>query len=279
MRILDGKTAVITGAGSGFGRAFALRCASEGMHLVLADVNEPGLRETAELLGDTPHITQVCNVAHQSEVASLAEHAYERFGQVHLLFNNAGVAMTGPVWTASLEEWQWGLGVNLMGVVHGLRSFTQRMIDSGEDCHIVNTASAAGVLAVPGSAIYCATKHAVVAISEVLHHELNMLGAKVGVSVLCPAFVNTGIADSDRLRPAEAAKNPHPMTKASEAMTRQAIEKSKVSAEDVARITIDAVRAGQFYIFTHPKIKTMFEARFRNLLEELPPHNSLEAQA
>lgn len=276
MQELKGKTTVITGAGSGFGREFALACAAEGMNLVLADLKHDGLEATAALLdADTPVLLKSCDVAKPEQVEALATAARERFGNVHLLFNNAGVAVTGPVWTATLEEWRWVMDVNLMGVVHGLRSFTQAMIDSGEACHIVNTASAAGHLSVPGSGIYCVSKHGVVTLSECLHHELGMLKANVGVSVLCPAFVPTGIADSENLRPQDAPKNPHPMTKSSDAMTKQAVASGRLSAADVARITLDAVKGQRFYVFPHQKIKASIEGRLQHILDERTPHNSL----
>ncbi|MGJ8669857.1 MAG: SDR family NAD(P)-dependent oxidoreductase [Oceanococcus sp.] len=276
MQDLSNKTAVITGAGSGFGREFAKHCAAEGMNLVLADLNHDALLATvAELPNDTPHILQTCDVSKPEQVDALAQASKTRFGATHLLFNNAGVAVTGPVWTATLDEWRWVLDVNLMGVVHGLRAFTQDMIDSGEPCHIVNTASAAGHLSVPGSGVYCVSKHAVVTMSECLYHELNMLQAQVGVSLLCPAFVPTGIADSENLRPQDAAKNPHPMTASTDAMTKHAVASGRLSAADVARITLDAVKANRFYVFPHEKIKNSISGRFNNILNDAPPHNSL----
>lgn len=275
MQDLKGKTAVITGAGSGFGREFARLCAAEGMRLVLADIDEAGLDATAQMLEGSELATQRCNVADQTEVDALAQLAAERFGGAQLLFNNAGVGVSGPTWTTTLEEWRWVLDVNVMGVVHGIRSFTQAMIDSGQDCHIVNTASAAGLLSVPGSSIYCASKHAVVTISECLHHELRMLNSQVNVSVLCPAFVKTGIADSERSRPAGAPKNPHPLTAQMDAMTRHAVNSGRLSAEDVMRETLQAVKDNRFYVLTHPGIKRSIEGRLRHILDDLPPHNTL----
>lgn len=275
MQDLKGKTAVITGAGSGFGREFARLCAAEGMRLVLGDIDEAGLDATAQMLEGSELATQRCNVADQTEVDALAQLAAERFGGAQLLFNNAGVGVSGPTWTTTLEEWRWVLDVNVMGVVHGIRSFTQAMIDSGQDCHIVNTASAAGLLSVPGSSIYCASKHAVVTISECLHHELRMLNSQVNVSVLCPAFVKTGIADSERSRPAGAPKNPHPLTAQMDAMTRHAVNSGRLSAEDVMRETLQAVKDNRFYVLTHPGIKRSIEGRLRHILDDLPPHNTL----
>src|SRR5687768_9401323 len=189
---LRGKVAVVTGGGSGIGRELALACAAEGMRVVLADVDVPGMAVTARLLGAAESISVPCNVARAAEVEALAERTYERFGAAHLLFNNAGVAVVGPMWTTTLEEWEWVMGVNVMGVVHGVRSFVPRMLKQGDACHVVNTASAAGLTTVPGNSVYCVSKHGVVAMSECLKHELRREKAPIGVSVLCPAFVKTG---------------------------------------------------------------------------------------
>lgn len=276
MNDLQNKVAVITGAGSGFGREFARCCAERGMHLVLADLDQAALEQTrATLPAGTQTSLQICNVSKAEDVQALADAAQCEFGGTQLLFNNAGVAVTGPVWTATLDEWNWVMNVNLMGVVHGLRSFTQAMIDSGQPCHIVNTASAAGHLSVPGSGIYCASKHAVVTITETLFHELKMLNAKVGVSLLCPAFVPTGIADSERLRPQGAQKNPHPMTSSTDAMTQKAVRSGRLSAAKVAELTLQAVEGNRFYVFPHQRIKDSIAGRMQNILDEKPPHNSL----
>ncbi len=277
MKDLQGKVAVITGAGSGFGRELALVCAAEGMKLVLADLDQAGLEQTLSLLPtDCDCVTATTDVSKAAQVETLADTAWARFGGVHLLFNNAGVATAGPVWTATAADWQWVLGVNLMGVVHGLQAFVQRMIDQDEACHVVNTASVAGLLSVPGSGVYCVSKHAVVTLSEVLYHEMKMAAAKVGVSVLCPAFVPTGIGDSERHRPDELAdRNPHPWTASMNEMARTAVAKGKMSAGEVARMTLDAVKQDRFYVLTHPKIKKAVEARITHLLEDKPPHNPM----
>ena len=275
MQDLNNKTAVITGAGSGFGREFAKACATEGMRLVLSDINPEGLAGTAALLPDTEILSLPGAVGDPAYIESLAEATYEKFGAAHLLFNNAGIAFGGPVWTATLEEWDWMLKVNLMGVIHGIRSFVPRMLEQGEPAHIVNTASVAGMLSVPGSSVYCATKHAVVTVTECLHHELQMTGAPIGVSLLCPAFVSTGIADCEHLRPADATKNPHPLTKTMDDFAKSAVSKAKVTATDVAAQTLAAVKDGRFYVLTHPKIKGSIEGRMRHILDDLPPHNTM----
>jgi NAD(P)-dependent dehydrogenase (short-subunit alcohol dehydrogenase family) len=278
MRELAGKVAVITGAASGFGREFAFACAQEGMRLSLTDVDERGLAETAALVAErcagTPAITQRCDVANAADVESLAARTYQEFGATHLLFNNAGIGVSGPTWTATLDDWTWSIGVNLMGVVHGIRSFVPRMLAAGEPGHIVNTASVAGFLSVPGSAVYCATKHAVVTLSECLLHDLALAKSRLGVSVLAPAFVNTGIAESARNRPATLAAT-NPLAKPFEDRVRQAVRSGKLSAEDVARITMDAVKADRFYIFTHPAIKPSIDSRMREILTDAPPTNPM----
>lgn len=275
MQELQGKVAVLTGAASGFGRELALLCAAAGMRVVLADIDEAGMEETERLMA--PHGAQTlrthCDVRRPEALDALAEQTYARFGAAHLLFNNAGVAVAGPAWSATLEDWKWVLDVNLMGVVHGIRSFVPRMLESGEPGHVVNTASVAGLLSVMASSVYCVSKHGVVTLSECLHHDLQMVNAPIGVSVLCPAFVNTGIADSERHRPAElAARNP--LAAPFEAQVRKAVQSGRISAAEVAQMTLNAVREGRFYILTHPKIKGAIETRMRDILDERQPTNT-----
>lgn len=261
-----GKTAVVTGAGSGIGRELALLCAARGMGVVLADVDAPGLEDTAALLpAGAPHLCVDCDVSKVEAVERLASLSEECFGAVHLLFNNAGVAVSGPTWTTTLEEWKWVLEVNLMGVVHGVRSFVPRMLAHGHKAHVVNTASAAGLLSPPGTSVYCASKHAVVALSECLEQELRAAKSTIGVSVLCPGFVKTGIADAARNRPAELESS-NPLGAAYAERARQAIEAARLSAADVARITLDGVDKGLFYILPHPGIKDGIASRMGDML-------------
>jgi NAD(P)-dependent dehydrogenase (short-subunit alcohol dehydrogenase family) len=228
MKDLKSRTAVITGAASGFGRELAILCAADGMNVVLADRDEPGMRGTVELLpAGAQSLCVRCDVSRPADVENLAGEAVKKFGAVHLLFNNAGVAVAGPAWTATLDDWKWSIDVNLMGVVHGIRSFVPRMLAQGDECHIVNTASVAGLLSVPGSAVYCVTKHGVVTLSEVLHHDLQLANAKIGVSVLCPAFVNTGIGESERNRPPELSQT-NPLGAEAEAMVKKALRSGKL---------------------------------------------------
>ncbi len=275
MKELKNKVVVITGAGSGFGRELAVLCAAEGMRLVLADIDAAGLDATQALLpASTEVLKQHCDVSKAGDVATLADATYERYGAAHLLFNNAGVAVAGPTWTTTVQDWQWVLGVNLMGVVHGVQSFVPRMIEQGDECHVVNTASVAGLLSVPASSVYCVSKHGVVTLSECLHHELQVAGAKVGVSVLCPAFVNTGIADAARHRPSELAAA-NPLAAPFEARVKKAVQSGKVTATEVAQMTMDAVKAGRFYILTHSNIKPAIETRMRDILEQRQPTNPM----
>lgn len=272
MRELSGKTAVITGAGSGIGRELAFACAREGLGILLADIDEAGMRETQAAIAPLGVGVESirCDVSKPLEVEALADRAWQRFGAVHLLFNNAGVAVAGPAWAATLEDWKWTLDINLMGVVHGVRSFVPRMLAQGGECHVVNTASVAGLVDIAGSAVYCVSKHGVVALSECLYHDLRVAGAAIGVSVLCPAYVNTGIGDSARHRPSELAAT-NPLAAPYEEAVREALRSGRLTATDVARATLDAVKSGRFYILTHGKIKPAIEARMRDILEDRLP--------
>ena len=275
MQDLKNKIAVITGAASGFGRELAILCAAEGMKLALCDLDEKNLAATKDLLPpDIETLLMSCNVARANDVEQVAVKTYEQFGAAHLLFNNAGVAVAGPTWTTTLQDWEWVLGVNLMGVVHGIRSFVPRMIEQKQPAHVVNTASVAGLTSPPASSVYCVSKHGVVTLSECMHHELQLMQIPIGVSVLCPAFVTTGIADAGRSRPAELAES-NPLAKPFEDRVREATRRGKLSAADVAKITIDAVKRGDFYILTHPKIKGTIEMRMRDILDGRLPSNPM----
>lgn len=274
---LNGKTAVITGAGSGFGRELALDCAAAGMQLVLADVNQAGLGQTLALTGLTAAraVVQRCDVSNSDDVDCLARTALERFGGTHLLFNNAGVLVGGPIWKATAQDWSWVFGVNVMGVANGIRSFVPAMLERGEPAWVVNTASSAGLVCPPDMAVYSASKHAVVAMSECLHHELVQTGKPVGVSVLCPSFVDTGIADSAKHRPVELA-DANPEQGALIDHVREATRAGRLSAADVARITLEAVLERRFYVLPHPKAAVTVEQRLRKLLAGAAPHNPIE---
>lgn len=282
--IASGNVAVITGAASGFGREFARLGAREGLRLVLTDVQEEPLAALAQELAaqGAEVVTRRADVAKADQVAALADLAFERFGTVHLVFNNAGVGAGGLLWENSLADWEWVLGVNLWGVIHGIRSFTPRMIeaarrDPGYHGHIVNTASVAGLLSPPNMGVYNVSKHAVVTLSETLYQDLQLTEPRIGVSVLCPAFVPTGIAQSHRNRPPELA-NPEPATPsqrlAQEAIHR-AVESGKITAADVAAMTFAAIRERRFYVLTHPNILASVSARLEDIIELRSPRNPL----
>ncbi|WP_250528988.1 SDR family oxidoreductase [Caballeronia sp. ATUFL_F1_KS4A] len=268
----ESKVAVITGAGSGFGREFAKKGAALGMKLVLADLDTAGLAATVDALraagGDAIGITT--DVSDAAQVHALAQASLDTYGGVHMLFNNAGVGAGGFVWENSANDWQWVFGVNVMGVANGLRAFVPIMLEQNEPAHIVNTASVAGLLAAPAMGVYNASKHAVVALTETLHHDLRLAGASmIGVSLLCPAFVPTGIADAERSRP-DALANDAPYTASQKLAARQltrAVEGGKLSARDIADLTFDAVREGRFYVITHPAIMPSVQLRLDDIAQ------------
>lgn len=280
MQSFAGKTAVITGAGSGLGLALARALAGEGARLVLADINGDDLAVAEQDLraAGAECTSCVTDVAWSGSVDALAQRAKAHFGRVHLLFNNAGVAVAGPVWESSEADWQWLIGVNLMGIVHGIRSFVPDMIAHGESGHVVNTASVAGLITPPGFSAYTVTKHAAVALSEVLYQDLLVRTTQIGVSVLCPAYFPTRIADSARNRPAALLSpnaKPGAPENETEVQVRHAVERGKLSADDIARITLEGIRAGKFYLLPHPNIKPSIEKRMRDILLERQPTNPM----
>jgi NAD(P)-dependent dehydrogenase (short-subunit alcohol dehydrogenase family) len=199
----EGRTAVVTGGASGIGLGLARRCGARGMNVALLDVEAGALGEAAGLVGDADRVlTRVVDVSVAAQVEAAAGEVVERFGKVHLLCNNAGVSITGPQWTMTDDDCRWATGVNLFGVMNGIRAFVPGMLAHGEDGHVVNTSSLAGLTPMPHASVYAATKAAVVAMSEVLFFDLRDAGAKIGASVLCPGLVNTNIMTSDRNRPA-----------------------------------------------------------------------------
>ena len=275
MKDLGGKVAVVTGAASGIGLAFAERFAADGMKVVLADVEATALEAAAARIAASGAETLAVrtDVSKADEVERLAVAAFERFGAVHVVCNNAGVATGGPSWEHSLEDWQWVIGVNLWGVIHGIKSFVPRMLAQGGEAHVVNTASVAGLITAPGMSIYGVTKHAVVALSECLHHELKMFGGNIGVSVLCPAWVKTRINVSNRNRPASFGTSPTETAPQAE-MMRKVMDHligSGMEPAAVAGAVVDAIRARRFYVLTHPEFKKLAKERFDAILEERDP--------
>ena len=279
MKDLQGKVAVITGGASGLGRAMADRFAREGMSIVLADVEPNALAKAeAEMKAAGAKVIGVrTDVSKATEVEALAQKTLAAFGAVHLLANNAGVAEGGSVWDNTVADWEWVLGVNVWGVIHGVRVFTPIMLKQGSEGHIVNTASVAGLISPPGMGIYCVSKHAVVTLTECLHHDLAQKAAKLKCSVLCPAYVPTGIADSGRNRPADLKETRHRTAAdlALDASLKKAVQSGKLSAADVAQKVYEAVRDERFYILTHPKIKPSIQWRMEDILQDRNPTNPM----
>jgi NAD(P)-dependent dehydrogenase (short-subunit alcohol dehydrogenase family) len=275
MQDLSGKTAVVTGAASGIGRAMAERFAAAGMNIVLADIEAPRLEEAeaAVQAAGVEALVVPTDVSDPDAVDRLRDDAVGRFGRVHLVCNNAGVSgtMAGPPGSIDVREWQWVLGVNLWGVVHGHRTFLPHLLEHG-DGHVVNTASMAGHL--PGHSAYSASKWAVVGITEGLFQQLRMQGATVGVSCLCPGWVHTDIVSSDRNRPEWAA--PGALDEPSDVSTlvRAYVEdqvKSGLPPADVADLVHDAVVANRFWIFTDPRMVQILDGRFQAVLAGTDP--------
>jgi NAD(P)-dependent dehydrogenase (short-subunit alcohol dehydrogenase family) len=278
----EGRVAVITGAASGLGRAFAERGAALGMKLVLADVDEAKLAAVVDALRTqgTEAIGVQTDVSDGAAVEALAARTLDAYGKVNLLFNNAGVGTGGFVWETSANDWNWVLGVNVMGVAHGVRVFTPIMLHQDEPAHIVNTASVAGLLAPPSMGAYNASKHAVVALTETLYHDLRHAGAAhIGCSLLCPAFVPTGIAEAERARPARW-RNDVPRS-ASQVLAdkalRRAVRSGQLSAADVAQATYEAIGERRFYVFTHPAILSSVRMRHEDIETQQAPRDPMPA--
>ena len=267
MEQLAGKVAVITGGGSGLGLALARRLAQEGAALVLADIDEDALAAAADSL-DTEVLTVRTDVTRYEDLEALATAALDRFGQVNLLFNNAGIAAFGGFLEMDLDEYRWVMDVDFWGVLHGIKAFLPHMLEHG-DAHIVNTASVSGFLTQPGLSAYNAAKFGVVAMSESLVYELEILESPIGVSVLSPAWVKTRIFDRDRYEQAANAggKVAARVVPAMEALA----ERGRLTADDVADITIEAVKEGRFYIFPHQGILKFVGQRHADIVEMRNP--------
>jgi NAD(P)-dependent dehydrogenase (short-subunit alcohol dehydrogenase family) len=270
MRELQGRVAVVTGAASGIGRALAVRFAQEGMRVVLADIDGEALDALEGALGHTA-IAHVTDVSNEASVHTLADRTYEAFGAVHILCNNAGVVTMspGPVWESTAADWEWVLGVNLLGVVHGIRVFFPRMLTQGSDAHIVNTASMAGLVSFPGIGAYGASKHAVVALSEQLALELHEHGADIGVSVLCPGLVNTRIIEAERNRPARL-RNPSSPPVPPDNLVAEFLA-TGLAPDLVADATVEAIREQRFYVLTHPVWLEAIKTRCAGIIEGTGP--------
>ena len=272
----QGKTAVLTGAGSGFGLECARIGAKLGMNLVLVDVQQDALdKAAAELQASGAQVlARKVDVSKATEMEALGEAVLARFGAPHFIFNNAGVGSGGLIWENTAQDWEWVIGVNLMGVAHGVRVFTPMMLeaakkDPGYQGHIVNTASMAGLLNAPNMGVYNVSKHAVVSLSESLYQDLALVTDQISASVLCPFFVPTGISQSHRNRPEELKTRGVKPTQSQligQAMSDKAVGSGKVSAANVAQKVFDAIAANQFYIYSHPKAIGSVQVRLEDIM-------------
>ena len=280
MKNFKGGTAVITGAGSGFGLEASRIAAKLGMNIVLADVQQDALdKAVAEIEALGAQVLPFrLDVAKATEVEALGAATFKRFGAPSFVFNNAGVGAGGLIWETTLKDWEWVVGVNLMGVAHGIRVFTPMMLaaaakDPAWEGHIVNTASMAGLLNPPCSSVYNATKAAVIAMSETLYHDLCLVTEQVRASVLCPYFVPTGIVDSDRNRAADLANESKPTRSQiiARAMSEKAVTSGKLTAAQVAQFVFDGVAEGHFYIYSHPRALGSVQVRLEDLMTPRNP--------
>jgi len=280
MKTFKGRTAVITGAASGFGLEASRIAAREGMNVVMADVQPDALDKAAaevSALGAAVLPFRL-DVSKAAEVEAMGAATVARFGVPHLVFNNAGVSSGGLIWESTVKDWEWVLGVNLMGVVHGVRVFTPLMLEAAKkdpawEGHIVNTSSMAGLVNPPTMGVYSASKHAVVSITETLYQDLSLVTERIGVSLLCPFFVPTGIIQSQRNRPAEMNDNAAPTRSQviQQALSEKAVGSGRVSAAHVAQFVFDAVAARRFYVYSHPKALGSVQTRMEDVLQTRNP--------
>ena len=282
----NNKTAVLTGAGSGFGLECARIGARLGMNLVLVDVQQDALDRAAQELqaAGAAVLAQRVDVSNAAAMDALGQAVLARFGAPHFVFNNAGVGSGGLIWENSAKDWEWVLGVNVMGVAHGVRVFTPMMLaaaaqDPAWQGHIVNTASMAGLLNMPNMGIYNVSKHAVVALTETLYQDLKLVTDQISASVLCPYFVPTGITQSQRNRPAALAEDkPTQSQMIGQAMSDKAVSSGKVSATEVAHKVFDAVATGQFYVYSHPQALGNVQSRMEAIVQQHNPPNPFAAR-
>lgn len=276
MNTFQNKVAVITGAASGIGRGLAEKAAALGMRVVIADVDRVGLQQVEQQLraNGTQVIAQYTDVSQFESVNALADTAFNTFGAVNLLFNNAAILVDGLSWERSIEDWRWSLDVNIMGVVHGMKAFIPRMQKTQQECVVINTASNGGLLSGPFLAPYQATKHAVVTITESLYFELQSMNSNVRAAALCPGDVATKIWESERIRPDNYGKKAEFSTGV-EAHSREIIEgmvAKGMSPQQLADIVFEQIAAGKFWIFTHPEfLKPLLQMRIGAIMEDRNP--------
>jgi len=286
MADFKGKVAVLTGAASGFGLECARIAARRGMKLVLVDVQQDALDKTAAELqaAGAEVLARRVDVSDAAQMEALATAVQQRFGAPHFVFNNAGVGAGGLVWENSVADWQWVLGVNLWGVIHGVRLFTPMMLEAARrdpawQGHIVNTASMAGLLTPPNMGVYNVSKHAVVALTETLYQDLALVTDQVGASVLCPYFVPTGINSSERNRPQDLAAGQLTRSqRIGQAMNDKAVSSGKVTAAQVAALVFDAVASDTFYIYSHPQALGNVQQRMEAIVGQQNPPDPFAAR-
>ncbi|MFH2013219.1 MAG: SDR family NAD(P)-dependent oxidoreductase [Pseudomonadota bacterium] len=274
MRDFNQKVAVITGAASGIGYGIAKYCVKEGIKVVLVDVNEKTLTEAKSKLetAGAKVLAVPADVSNADEMELIAKKTIDNFGAVHLLFNNAGVGITGPIiWETTLSDWKWVIGVNLLGVIHGIRAFVPIMLEQYTECHIVNTASIAGLISPPGLGPYNVSKHGVVTLSETLYHELSRINSKIKVSVLCPGAVNTKILDASKNRPADLQNDPKFESERQanflDLQQNKRLElKEGMSPDEVAELVFKAIKDETFYILTHSWAKDLVKLRMEEII-------------
>ena len=280
MKTFQGRTAVITGAASGFGLECSRIAARLGMNVVMADVQQDALDVAAAeitALGASV-LAYRLDVSKASEVEALGAAVLARFGVPHFVFNNAGIGAGGLIWENTVKDWEWVIGVNIMGVAHGVRVFTPMMLaaakaDPAYEGHITNTASMAGLLNAPNMGVYNVSKHAVVALSETLYQDLRLVTDQISASVLCPFFVPTGITKSQRNRPGEL-RDDAPLTRSQligQAMSDKAVGSGKVSAAQVAQFVFDAVAEKRFYVYSHPRALATVQTRLEDIMTPRNP--------
>lgn len=276
MKELAGKVAVVTGGASGIGRKLAECCAADGMKVVLADIEEGALatavKEMAAAGADVLGVAT--DVSKADSVAALAAKTLDAHGAIHMLFNNAGVVAGGVIWESSLADWQWLINVNLWGVIHGVHTFVPIMLDQDVECHIVNTASMAGLISGAGLGIYKITKHAVVSLSETLYHELTQRQSKIRVSVICPGLVHTNLGAAERNRPPSLVNDPDAATGLSAQITADLLKEFGMPVEQLADRVFDAIKQDKFYVLPHTEAKPAVELRLDDIRREGPPTDS-----
>ena len=281
MQTFEGKIAVVTGAASGIGKGLAEKCIAEGMSVVMADIEEDVLTKVArefQEAGNNNVLAVKTDVSILEEIENLKQKALDTFGAVHLLFNNAGVSAEGNAWEHTQQDWEWVMGVNLWSVVHGIRAFVPQMIEQGDECYIVNTASAAGLLGGSTNASYAVTKHGVVALTEILYRDFASGNLNIGASVLCPGFINTNIMDSARNRQDRFADNREIIESEERAANLALFEemlRNGMPPAELADIVFTGIRKRQLYIQTHDMFNDMIMARAENITKGNNPDPGL----